>query len=192
MRSSPRTALWAIATMAVVGLWAASATAQPSPSPTPTASQPGQASEQDRDYLMEAHQANLAEIASGKAAQEKGTSQVVKDLAAKLVEDHTKLDEQVQSVAQQLGVDLPTEPSAAQKATAALLSVVPAGQQWDQLWVGSQLAAHESSKDNAQDEVAMGTDAAVTDLATQAGPVIQGHLDELTRIAPQFGIQIQR
>nr|WP_305786960.1 DUF4142 domain-containing protein [Actinoplanes lichenis] len=64
-------------------------------------------SDQDAAYLRAAHQSNLAEIAGGKVAQQKGQSQDVKDLGARFVTDHTKLDAALRQTADQLGVDLP-------------------------------------------------------------------------------------
>ncbi len=146
----------------------------------------------DREYLTEAHQGNLAEIAAGRLAQEKGTSDTVKQLGAKMVEDHTKLDDALQQVAQQLGVDLPSGTGNERAAAAAILDVTPAGQHWDQIWVGTQIASHEDSKDNAEDESAHGTDADVKQLAADAIPVITSHLDELFNAAPQVGLNVQR
>src|SRR5690349_24279135 len=76
-------------------------------------------SDQDAAYLKAAHQSNLAEISGGKLAQQKGQSQQVKDLGARFVADHTKLDAAVQQTASQLGVDLPAAPNEKQQALAA-------------------------------------------------------------------------
>jgi putative membrane protein len=75
-------------------------------------------SDQDTAFLQAAHQSNLAEIAGGKIAQQKGQSQEVKDLGARFIEDHTRLDSALQDTAEALGVELPSAPNAEQRALA--------------------------------------------------------------------------
>jgi putative membrane protein len=52
------------------------------------------------------HQANLFEIEASNLAEEKSSSQDVKDFAAQMITDHTKADELVRSYAQSRGIDL--------------------------------------------------------------------------------------
>jgi len=60
--------------------------------------------EQDRTFLVQAHQGNLAEIAAGRAAVKRADSQAVSDAGAMFVRDHTSLDDDVKRVAGELGV----------------------------------------------------------------------------------------
>ncbi|MBL7261169.1 DUF4142 domain-containing protein [Paractinoplanes lichenicola] len=75
-------------------------------------------SDQDASYLKAAHQSNLAEIAGGKIAQQKGTSEQVKNLGARFIADHTKLDTALRQTAEGLGVELPSAPNSEQQALA--------------------------------------------------------------------------
>src|SRR3979490_1027121 len=83
-----------IVTAALTGLTSAAAYAAPSA--------------QDTLFFQQAHQANLAEIAAGNLAIQKGASQQVRDLGARFVTDHTNLDQGLQQAAATLGVALPT------------------------------------------------------------------------------------
>jgi putative membrane protein len=62
------------------------------------------------ETLQNLHAANLMEIAAGKLAKSKGTTQQIKAYGAQLVSDHTAADKQVKSVAKKLGVKLSTPP----------------------------------------------------------------------------------
>jgi putative membrane protein len=141
---------------------------------------------QDREFLVAAHQSNLTEIAAGRAAQQKATTDVVRQHGQIFIRDHTRLDASLRQVAQQLNVDLPGEPNAQQRATLASVSA-KSGAAFDQAWLASQLAGHRAAKALGQRELANGSDAAVLRLARTAAPVIQTHLsmlEEATGTAP--------
>ena len=70
-------------------------------------------------------------------AQQKGQDQRVKDLGAMLKTDHTQLDQTVQRPRQQLGVQLPNEPSADQQAVIDRLNNA-SGAEFDRRWVTSR------------------------------------------------------
>src|SRR5215208_2364054 len=66
-------------------------------------------------FITEAIQGNLAEIAVGKLAQQKGQSDGVRSFGAQLVSDHTAANDKAMSVAQSMGVSPPSEPNKKQK-----------------------------------------------------------------------------
>ncbi|MDI1460702.1 DUF4142 domain-containing protein [Catellatospora sp. KI3] len=149
-----------------------------------------QPSEQDTTWMAAAHQANLAEIATGKMAQEKASSDTVKQLGERFVTDHTKLDQSLTALAQQLNVTLPGEPNQEQQAVAQKLQAASGGE-FDRMWVEQQLAAHAKSMQATQQEVDKGELAQVKQAAEQAMPVIQAHHQALMDAAPDFGVTPQ-
>jgi putative membrane protein len=153
-----------------VGLTAAGAAAAPSG--------------QDRAWLAAAHQSNLTEIEAGKAALAKSSNAVVREHGQLFIRDHTRLDADLRKVAEELNVDLPSQPSPAQRATLAEVSA-QSGAAFDAAWVRSQLAAHRAAKASGQEELAEGSDAQVKGLAEAAAPVIQMHLDMLVEATGQ-------
>ena len=135
-------------------------------------------SSQDRAFLVAAHQNNLTEIEAGKAALQKSRNDVVRRHGQLFIRDHTRLDADLRKVAGDLDVDLPSRPSAAQRATLASVSA-KSGSAFDAAWLASQLAGHRQAKADGQRELAQGSDARVKQLARAAAPVIQMHLDML-------------
>jgi putative membrane protein len=135
-------------------------------------------SAQDRTWMAAAHQSNLTEIAAGKDAQQKATSQRVKDLGAMFIQMHTALDADLTAAAKTLGVSLPGAPSPAQQAT--LKSVAAkSGAAFDSAWVSSQIAGHRATLAATQKEISSGSDATVIKLAKASSPVVQQHLTAL-------------
>ncbi|GIG37945.1 DUF4142 domain-containing protein [Cellulomonas pakistanensis] len=168
-----RATLALVATTAALGLAAGSAAAQPN--------------EQDRTWLVAAHQSNLAEIAAGQAALQKATTEDVRMHGQMLIDDHTALDAALTPVAQQLGVELPAEPTPEQQATLAEVSA-QSGEAFDRAWVEAQIAGHRATLAAGEQELAQGSEQTVKDLAAAAAPVVQKHLDGLLATAQELGV----
>ncbi|MFI7643334.1 DUF4142 domain-containing protein [Nonomuraea sp. NPDC049400] len=134
--------------------------------------------DQDRTFLRKAHQSNLAEIQAGQAAQDRGASETVRDLGAKLVSDHTKLDRDVQRVAEQAELELPKRPSAEQRRELEQVTA-RSGKAFDRAWLAAQIAGHRQSLANGAEELWDGSSSEVKKLASDAKPIIQMHLDRL-------------
>jgi putative membrane protein len=134
--------------------------------------------QQDRTFLVAAHQANLAEIAAGRAAQQKATSTDVREHGQLFITDHTRLDAGVRRVATALGVTLPNAPNSTQQAQLAAVSA-KSGAAFDRAWTASQLTAHRQALALGTTELSGGSDAQVKGLASTAAPVVQGHLSML-------------
>ncbi len=144
-------------------------------------------SDQDTTYLRAAHQSNLAEIAGGKIAQQKAEDQQVKDLGARFVADHTKLDAALKQTASTLGVTLPSAPNAEQQALAARYRDASAAR-FDALFVATQMDAHMKAMRLGQTEIADGSDAQAKKAAQDAAPVVASHHDALEAAARDLGV----
>jgi len=79
---------------------------------------------QDRAFLVAAHQSSLTEIQAGKAALQKSGNGVVRQHGQLFIRDHTRLDADLRKVADDLDVDLPSQPNATQRATLASVSAL--------------------------------------------------------------------
>jgi putative membrane protein len=135
-------------------------------------------SEQDRRFLRQAHQGNLAEIAAGELARTRGQAEVVRSLGAVLVTDHTRLDAAVRETAERLGVSLPTEPTPQGRAMLARLRAL-SGSAFDRAWIAGMIEGHRMSLRRGQRELREGTSGEVKQLVRTATPVVQEHLDRL-------------
>jgi len=146
-----------------------------------------QVSAQDTEFMVAAHQSNLAEIAAGQAAQRQATTGTVRELGAMFIEMHTALDADLTAAAGQLGVQLPTEPNAQQRQELAAVAA-NAGAAFDTAWIAQQLGSHQRSQANGERELANGSDDTVIGLARASAPVIAQHLASLREAAGQYGV----
>jgi putative membrane protein len=101
----------------------------------------GPLSAADREVLIRVRLANLWEGPISAQAPEHTASQRVKDVGAVLAADHHRLDEQVLSVAKQLGVDLPDQPTSLQQGWMVELTGMR-GAEYDEVFANRLRAAH--------------------------------------------------
>ncbi len=64
--------------------------------------------EDDADFLVKAASGGMLEVQLGQMAQEKASSQSVKDFGKQMVTDHTKANEELKALAAQKNITLPT------------------------------------------------------------------------------------
>jgi len=141
----------------------------------------------DERFLTEAMQGDLAEVQMGELAQQKGGSDRVKEFGQTLTKDHGEHSQKLQQLGQQMGVTLPTEPSARQKADHDRLSRL-SGAQFDREFARHMVEDHR--RDIAKYQAEAKKSGPIGDLAKQTVPVLQHHLQmaqELTRPAPTTG-----
>ncbi len=169
------------ARVAVTALLAAGITAVAGPAVVASANS------QDETWMVAAHQSNLAEIAAGTDAKQNATASSIKDLGAMLVSDHTKLDASLKTLAAKHSVDLPDQPTAAQKAALAKVKS-NSGQAYDTAWVKSQITGHLQTRAATRKELSGGSESDVLAAAKSATPVVQHHINELISIAGDLGI----
>ena len=131
---------------------------------------------QDQAFLRAAHQSNLAEIATGKLAQQKGRSAQVRALGREWVMHHTMLDADLKKVAKRYDVSLPTRPNAEQRAQAAKDATL-SGAAFDRTWLSGELTGHVKTRAAGRTELARGSNADVLKLDRTAAPVVQHHIN---------------
>src|SRR4051812_36949945 len=62
----------------------------------------------DMNFLMDSAKTNLLEVKLGELAQKKATSSDVKTFAQRMIDDHSKAQAKLQSVADKVGCPMPT------------------------------------------------------------------------------------
>ena len=169
--------------LAVLPASAQTPAAPPSTSaPRSSASKPSSLSAADKAFVMDAATGGMAEVELGKMAAEKAASADVKQFGQRMADDHGKANGELQALAGQKGVTLPTEPTAAQKATSARLAKL-SGAAFDRAYMQDMV------KDHAKDVAAFkhaSTSAADADLKAWAGktlPTLEDHQTQAKSVA---------
>ena len=68
----------------------------------------GNLNSHDHDFIMDAAMGGLEEVELGRVAAQKGTSEAVKTFGQRMVDDHSKANEELMTLAQSKGITLPT------------------------------------------------------------------------------------
>jgi len=159
---------------------------QSNKSETPTSNNPVKApGELDQKFLKEAAIGDAAEIALGQMAQEKASDPKVKQFGARMVQDHSKADDQLKHVAQTQHVSLPTELDPPHKAEKARLSQ-KTGSQFDKAYSRLMVQEHTKTIDKFQREASSSKDPTVKKFAQETLPILKSHLQEAQQLEKQI------
>jgi putative membrane protein len=131
--------------------------------------------------LEQIHQANLKEIAIGKIAEEKASTDEVRAYADQLVKDHTSADQMVVATAQKKGARLrgsaaARRESARGKSSEQKLSSA-SGAQFDRLFLEQTSAEHKKLISELQKEREDASDDDIEALIDKIVPILQQHND---------------
>ena len=137
------------------------------------AAQAQSADKESQKFMTNAMEADYGEIDVGKLAQEKGTSQAVKDFGAKLVADHGKNLDMAKQVGSQVGVKDPGGAGMADKAEYLKLKVLT-GATFDRTFAKDMVSDHQKAIKDFEQQASKTGPAA--DFAKQTLPALQEHL----------------
>ena len=138
----------------------------------------------DRHFMRKAGEGGLAEVELGKLATEKGQSDEVKKFGQRMVDDHSKANDQLKQLAESKGVTLPSSLSAKDKSTKAKLEKL-SGEQFDRAYMNDMVQDHTKDVSEFQRASTQAKDSDVKSFASQTLPTLQDHLKEARSIAPK-------
>ncbi|HEX3913487.1 MAG TPA: DUF4142 domain-containing protein [Steroidobacteraceae bacterium] len=144
----------------------------------------------DASFYKHAAEGGIAEVAAGHLAEDKGSSQQVKDFGAMMVKDHTAANEKLQSLAASKNITLPTTAGVAQMAAKAKLDAL-SGDTFDKSYVKGQISAHRQTIGLFRKEMSSGQDADAKAFAKETLPTIRAHLKAVDAIAASMGLKIK-
>lgn len=130
---------------------------------------------QNADFWTEAAESSLAEVALSNIALQKAQSDAVKQFAQKMVDDHTKANQELATAAQAKGVTVPTTLSAKRQRDVDDLNTEDAGS-FDREYMKMMVKDHEKAVKLFQRQADRGTDADAKALAAKLLPTLQEHL----------------
>jgi putative membrane protein len=153
----------------------------PSTDPRMRGTQTG-ASMTDRVFVKNAMEGGMAEVQLGQLTLQKSNNDQVKQFAQHMIDDHTKLNEEMKPVAQQLGVAIPTQVS---KKDSKIINKLQAlsGPAYDQAYIKDMVKDHKGDLSEFQAEASSGQDQTVKDAAAQGSKVIAQHLQMAQQLA---------
>jgi predicted outer membrane protein len=129
----------------------------------------------DRDLLAKVRMADLWEVPTGQQAAQQATSPAVREVGQHIASEHATLDADVRSVADKLGVLLPTSPSAQQQAWMQEISA-QTGSDYDRTFVQRLRQAHGTVLALVAQVRAGTRNSLIRDFATTANEFVSRHL----------------
>lgn len=152
------------------------------------AAAPGQqdprAAQLDKDFAFAADEINMAEMKLGKLAQDRGTMPAVKQLGERLLNDHTKMNADLQKVAQKEGITLPGKIDEKHRDLYESLAKVN-GATFDMNFARDMLKGHEHAIHTFEMQAKNGQDAALKSYAERWVPTLREHLQIARGIVSQ-------
>ncbi len=129
----------------------------------------------DTAFAEKAAQGNMAEVRLGDLAQKKAESPDVKAFGKRMMEDHTRLNHDLQAVAGPSGVTMPTTPGAKEQEQYNRLSQL-SGAAFDHAYMRDMLADHRADISAFRREADDGTNPEMKAYAAKSLPVLEEHL----------------
>jgi putative membrane protein len=156
----------ALVVMAVFVLAAPPAFAQATPKPvSPT----------DETFMINTAKAGMAEVELGKLATQNASSESVKKFGQKMVDDHSKGNDELKALAASKNVVLPSEVDAQDKSMKDKLAAMK-GEAFDREYMTMMVAGHRKVADSFRTEATSGQDADLKAWVTKTLPTIEEHL----------------
>lgn len=136
-----------------------------------------QVSNSDRQFVKEAADGGMAEVELGQLATEKGSSSGVKKFGQRMVDDHSKANDQLKQIASEKGIQLPATPSAKNEKLKQHLSKL-SGTDFDQAYMSAMVKDHREDVAAFQRESQVGNDPDIKQFAAETLPTLQDHLKQ--------------
>ena len=142
----------------------------------------GQLSAADKKFVMHAAKGGMMEVELGKVAADKGSSADVKQFGQRMVDDHSKANDQLKSLAEQKGVTLPSDLDAKDKAMKDKMSGL-SGDQFDKMYMQHMVMDHKKDVAEFKKESNSAKDNDLKNWASQTLPTLEDHLKQAQQVA---------
>jgi putative membrane protein len=144
------------------------------PAPATTAQAKPTSGSADTSFIRQAAMDGMAEVQLGQLAAKNASSADVKQFGQRMVDDHSKANSELKSIASQQSVTLPTELDGKHKATVDKLSKLQ-GEEFDRAYMTEMVSDHAQAVSLFQREAKTGKDEATKAFAEKTLPTLQEH-----------------
>lgn len=141
----------------------------------------------DRMFLRGASESGIAVVKFSQLAQERSSSEDVKNFAQSMVDDHAKLNADLGRVADALGVMLPKEMNKADKAEYGKLQSL-SGSEFDNAYLALMVRKHHRAMREFRMESNTVNDTTLREAVDSGKHVIHEHLVAANKIAHERGV----
>ena len=139
-------------------------------------------SSQDHKFIMEAAMGGMMEVELGRVATQRGTSDAVKQFGQRMVDDHSKANQELMTLASSKGMTLPAALDDKHQEQVTKLSGM-SGAEFDRAYAKRMLSDHEKDVKEFERQSTRGGDPDLRAFATRTLPTLQEHL-QMARALP--------
>src|SRR5688572_2324784 len=132
-------------------------------------------SQQDHKFIMETAMGGLKEVELGRIAAQQGATDAVKQYGQRMVDDHTKANTELMTLATSKGMTLPTEVDEKHREDVTKLSGM-SGAEFDRAYAKMMVNDHKKKVDNFEKQSTRGRDPDLKAFATKTLTTVQEHL----------------
>ncbi|GAB3853550.1 hypothetical protein GCM10028822_22440 [Hymenobacter terrigena] len=129
----------------------------------------------DKEFMMTAAHSDQNEIQQSKMALAKGVTGMAKEMANKMIADHTKSTADLKKIAAKKGITLPTDMDAEHKAMAPAMEKL-SGKAFEAKYLAQMQADHQKTANTMMAHEKMTKDADLKAFIGKTLPVVQQHL----------------
>ena len=137
-------------------------------------------------FANTAAEAGMAEVELGKLAVQRAADPSVKEFAQRMVEDHTRANGQLKTLAGRKNIQLPSDINSEHKSLMEKLSKL-SGAEFDKEYMSNMVKDHESAVKDFQTQASEGNDSEIKSLAAKTLPTLQSHLQMARDTAKKVG-----
>jgi putative membrane protein len=135
-----------------------------------------QVSSSDKDFVAKAASGGMMEVELGKIAQQNARSQRVKDFGAMMDRDHSKANDELKSVAQSKGIEIPPSMNDHHRSMVEDMKKKN-GNEFDKAYIDMMVNDHNNDIDAFKTQSNSGNDGDLKAFAAKTLPVLETHLD---------------
>jgi putative membrane protein len=140
----------------------------------------------DNEFMMKVAESGMAEVELGQLALKQASSEDVKKFAQRMVDDHSKANEELKSLAASKTVTLPTAASQKHRAMIDRMAKL-SGAEFDREYMKHMVKSHESGVALFEKQVQKGTDTETKAWAEKTLPTLREHKTMAHDVAAKVG-----
>jgi|SRR5215467_10831333 len=129
----------------------------------------------DTMFIAKAAEGGMAEVELGRLAQQRGSNEAVKTFGKRMETDHTKINDDLKTIAESKNVTWPTALNARDQATMDRLSNL-SGAEFDRAYMADMVRDHRADVAEFRRQADHATDPDVKNFAAKYLPTLQDHL----------------
>jgi len=129
----------------------------------------------DKKFLKQAAIGGLTEVEFGKLDAQKASSEEVKKFGQRMVDDHSKANDELKQIASKNSVEVPAALPSKEQAKLDKMSKL-SGTEFDKAYMKDMVKDHEKDVSEFQSEAQGGSNPDVKSFATKILPTLQEHL----------------